>query len=377
MHIDELVKAIGRAPDRLPDAPVLDTVLAALDEHAIVTITDRDGCILYVNRSFCERSKYSREELLGQNHRLLNSGHHPRAFFEILWSTISSGRTWRGALCNRAKDDSLYWAQSTIVPILGDDGRPALYVALRTDITALKAAENALAASEQRFRNLFEQDTDALLLLDLERARFVEANAAAVRMLRLDGAEAIAGCGPEAFSPPLQPDGRPSAEKIAEVIETVQREGSLRFEWWHCSARRDAFPVEVVLTVLKRDAGGLALVTWHDLGERKRAEAWQAHYTAILKDLAADLPTDALIEQILEFARQQSPGLCLVLDSNTSTDRRVACALPIRHAADSQALGILSAYLDREGPLSVDERAVLERCHDLLALVITRHRTRE
>jgi len=143
-----------------------DELLAALHRFALVSITDSRGRILEVNDAFCALSGYTRDELIGSDHRLINSGLHPPAFWADMWRTISRGESWSEEICNRAKDGSLYWVKSIVTPVLDEHGRPVRFVSIRTDITAMKTAERALVESRALFRALTDCSPVGVISMD-------------------------------------------------------------------------------------------------------------------------------------------------------------------------------------------------------------------
>ena len=146
----------------------------ATDAHNIVSATDADGNIIYVNDKFCEISEYTREELIGQNHRLLKSNRHDKAFYEEMWGTIASGKIWHGEVLDKSKSGKTYWLATTILPFMDEQGQPNKFISVRTDISAIKQAHEVLERSKQDLELLVDARTSELTAINEKLTQEIE-----------------------------------------------------------------------------------------------------------------------------------------------------------------------------------------------------------
>ena len=240
----------------------------ALDQSSIVAITDPNGIITYVNDKFVEISKYRREELLGQNHSIINSGYHSKAFFADLWRTIKEGKTWTGEICNKTKMGEPYWVATTIVPFM-ENGEPYQYISIRTDITSRKQAENDLKWSIRELKSIYNAlDHSSIMMITNQEGEIVEVNDQLIEISGYRREELIGQHQSILYSKPVP------NELLKENRSKVDEGKAWKGEICHVAKDGKEYWVDTTIVPFQSLEGKTThfLSLSHDITERKRSE---------------------------------------------------------------------------------------------------------
>ncbi|QDX80142.1 hypothetical protein B9N43_02030 [Denitratisoma sp. DHT3] len=346
-HLDDVVSDLLETRRKLEHTlKELSNRQFAVDQHAILSITDADGCITYANARFCEISGYTAEELLGKNHRIVRSNQHDPAFYRDLWATITARKVWHGEICNQARDGSLYWVAATIVPILDDHGQPVQYISVRTNITQQKRLE-ARFQQEQRFlQGIMDTLGEGVYTLD-EEGSCTFINREAEVMLGWTREE-MEGCNLHDLVHFQKADGSPLPRKECPTYLAI-RDGKVYQSVEDVFTRKDGsiFPISIVASPLldgDRIVGSVA--AFQDITERKRFESDLVNARDVAEQ-ASRVKSDFLATMSHEI-RTPMNGIIgmtdLALDTDLTPEQREYLSL-VKSSANS-LLQIINDILD-------------------------------
>lgn len=270
----------------------------ALDASSIVDITDANGTIKYVNDNFCALSKYSQEELIGNNHRIVNSGFHSQEFMQEMWATITNGRIWNGEVKNKAKDGSYYWVEATIVPFIGENGKPYQYLEIGVNITEKKKTEEAFRRSEEMRSLILKSALDAIVGID-DKGVIIMWNTQAEKIFGWPQHEVMG----KKLSDIIVPQQHRAAHSKGFEHYLKTGEGPVLNKVIEITALNSSnleFPVELAIVPVKQDGGEFFCAFIRDITERKTWEERLLQERGLLRILIDNIP-DYIYVKDLEY----------------------------------------------------------------------------
>lgn len=334
-----------------------EILLSTISQQMLYSVTDRQGRILEVNDNFCRVSGFSREELIGQNHRMINSAYHSHTFWQEMWRTISSGKAWHEEVCNRSKSGSLYWVDSVIAPFTGSSGEIERFVSLRTDITQRKIAEAELARVADLLSNVLAAASEMSIIATDKTGVITLFNAGAEALLGGSAEDFIGAHMVSTIHCPLEVSER-AEELTAQYGEPIsgfralvhcpERMGAEVREWDYIRQNGSRVRVSLVMTVMRDFAG-------HVTG-----------YLAIAQDISERIAKDHALQEAKQFAEQANEaksiflanmsheirtpmngimGLCYMLEKQSLPAASHKLVHKIQ-AASQSLLGIINDVLD-------------------------------
>tara|TARA_R110002050_G_scaffold97893_3_gene203433 strand:+ start:14066 stop:18262 length:4197 start_codon:yes stop_codon:yes gene_type:complete len=279
--------------ERIKNRQQTRTLAAAVNQSSnTIVITDTEGTIEYVNPQFTKDSGYTLEEALGKNPRILSSGRHPREYYQIMWDTILSGKTWEGEFHNKAKNGKLYWERVIMNPIKDNAGGITHFLAIKENITQRKVLDNQLKIAhkklmerEKKFRSLFEKSIDAVVLVT--NGIISECNEAAIKLMGLSNKRELLQLPLGKISLEFQLDKEAAVSKMEDMMQLCLKNGSHRFEWTHVNPNKQELPIEVSMTTIFNQPGEQIIHSiWRDMTVIKNNEQELLHQNSKLEILS-------------------------------------------------------------------------------------------
>ncbi|WP_413208329.1 PAS domain S-box protein [Rhodospirillum sp. A1_3_36] len=363
-----------------------ESLLRTIDEQLLCSITDKEGRIISINDNFCRAIGYTREDLIGQTHQVLKSDVHDRAFWTEMWDTIRSGRSWRGEMCNRARDGSLRWMDSVIVPFTTDDGTIDRYVALRIDVTDQKNVEAELRQTRDLLQGVLKAASEFAIIATDPEGVITLFNTGAERMLGYKAEEMIGKCTPAIvhLQEEVEERGRELTEETGERIEGFrvfvyrsETDGVEAREWTYVRQDGGRLTVLLVVTAIRHEDGTILgyLGVAQDITARKEVEA-----ALLAAKQGAEAASKAKGRFLANMSHEiRTPmnavlGLLTLVQKTDLTPHQLDYVVKAHTAADT-LLGLLNDILDfskiEAGELRFDEQPFnLERLLRELSIIL-------